>query len=93
MQKDDHRVGLVVDSVLGTHQTVIQSVGKAFRNVKVVSGATIMGDGRVALILDIAAIVRHTEQEIGKNQLEDSRVFRQPQIGVQETSRELAPAC
>jgi hypothetical protein len=43
--------------------------------------------------LDIAAIVRHTEQEIGKNQLEDSRVFRQPQIGVQETSRELAPAC
>jgi two-component system chemotaxis sensor kinase CheA len=93
VQKDDHRVGLVVDSVLGTHQTVIQSVGKAFRNVKVVSGATIMGDGRVALILDIAAIVRHTEQEIGKNQLEDSRVFRQPQIGVQETSRELAPAC
>jgi two-component system chemotaxis sensor kinase CheA len=62
-QYDDQRVGLVVDRVLGTHQTVIQSLGKFFRNINVVSGATIMGDGRVALIMDIAAVVRHADRE------------------------------
>ncbi len=55
---DGDRVGLVVDRVLGTHQTVIQSLGKFYRSIEVVSGATIMGDGRVALIMDIAAVVR-----------------------------------
>jgi len=53
----DDRVGLVVDRVLGTHQTVLQPLGKFLRKIEVVSGATIMGDGRVALILDIAAVV------------------------------------
>lgn len=58
VQCEDHRVGLVVDGVLGTHQTVIQSLGTYYRGIETVSGATIMGDGRVALILDIAATVR-----------------------------------
>jgi two-component system chemotaxis sensor kinase CheA len=57
VHQEDQRVGLVVDRVLGTHQTVIQSLGKFFRNINVVSGATIMGDGRVALIMDIASVV------------------------------------
>jgi two-component system chemotaxis sensor kinase CheA len=63
VRHEDHRVGLVVDRVLGTHQTVIQSLGKFFKNVSVVSGATIMGDGRVALIMDIAAVVRHAQAQ------------------------------
>lgn len=58
LRHGDHRVGLVVDRVLGTHQTVIQSLGRFLRDIEVVSGATIMGDGRVALILEIAAVVR-----------------------------------
>ncbi len=58
VQHEDQRVGMVVDFVLGTHQTVIQSLGGYYRDVEVVSGATIMGDGRVALILNIPAIVR-----------------------------------
>lgn len=62
VQYDADRVGLVVDRVLGTHQTVIQSLGKFFRNINVVSGATIMGDGRVALIVDIAVVVRHIDR-------------------------------
>ena len=62
-QHDGDRVGLVVDRVIGTHQTVIQSLGRFFRNIDVVSGATIMGDGRVALIMDIAAVVRHVGRE------------------------------
>ena len=55
---EGHRVGLVVDSVLGSHQTVIQSLGRFYHQIEVTSGATIMGDGRVALILDLAGIVR-----------------------------------
>ncbi|MGJ5813186.1 chemotaxis protein CheA [Paludibaculum fermentans] len=58
VQHEDQRVGLVVDFVLGTHQTVIQSLGEFYRNIEAVSGATIMGDGRVALILNIPAVVR-----------------------------------
>ena len=42
---------------------MIQSLGKFFKNINVVSGATIMGDGRVALIMDIAAVVRHADRE------------------------------
>ena len=61
---EDQRVGLVVDRVLGTHQTVIQSLGRFLRDVNVVSGATIMGDGRVALILDISAVVRFADCRI-----------------------------
>jgi two-component system chemotaxis sensor kinase CheA len=53
----DDRVGLVVDRVVGSHQTVIQPLGKFYRNIDLVSGATIMGDGRVALILDLAGLV------------------------------------
>lgn len=54
-------VGLVVDRVVGNHQTVIQSLGRFYHNITVVSGATIMGDGRVALILDVTGIVNFAE--------------------------------
>jgi two-component system chemotaxis sensor kinase CheA len=60
---EEHRIGLVVDRVLGTHQTVIQPMGRFFRKIQVVSGSTVMGDGRVALILDVAGIVRHAERQ------------------------------
>jgi two-component system, chemotaxis family, sensor kinase CheA len=58
----EDRVGMVVDRVLGTHQTVLQSLGRFFRDIDVVSGATIMGDGRVALILDSASVVRFVDR-------------------------------
>jgi len=54
----DQRVGIVVDRVLGSHQTVIQPLGRFCRDIAMLSGSTIMGDGRVALILDIAGLVR-----------------------------------
>jgi len=62
VEHEEQRVGFVVDRVLGTHQTVLQPLGRFFRNVKVVSGATIMGDGGVALILDIASIINLANQ-------------------------------
>jgi len=58
VEHEEQRVGFVVDRVLGTHQTVLQPLGRFFRNVTVASGATIMGDGGVALILDIAETIK-----------------------------------
>lgn len=46
------RFGIVVDQVIGNHHTVIKSLGKFYRQVQLTSGATILGDGTVALILD-----------------------------------------
>ena len=46
------RYGFVVDQVLGNCQTVIKNLGRFYRHVQVVSGATILGNGTVALILD-----------------------------------------
>jgi two-component system chemotaxis sensor kinase CheA len=51
------RVGLVVDQILGDHQTVIKSLSSFHADVETFSGATILGDGDVALILDIAHLV------------------------------------
>ncbi len=51
------RVGLVVDQIIGSHQTVIKSLSKLHADVPSFSGATILGDGTVALILDIPHVV------------------------------------
>ncbi|UTF51838.1 chemotaxis protein CheA [Desulfomicrobium sp. ZS1] len=51
------RVGIVVDRVIGEHQTVIKSLGKVYQDVLGISGATIKGDGSMALILDITALI------------------------------------
>jgi two-component system chemotaxis sensor kinase CheA len=60
---EGRRLGLVVDRVAGIHQTVIQALGRFFRSAALFSGTTIMGDGRVALILDLAGIVRSVSRE------------------------------
>ncbi|MBE0504725.1 MAG: chemotaxis protein CheA [Desulfuromonadales bacterium] len=50
------QLGFVVDTVIGEHQTVIKNLGSLYHDVKGISGATILGDGRVALILDPPAL-------------------------------------
>jgi len=51
------RAGLVVDALVGEFQTVIKPLGKLFRNVRCVSGSSILGNGEVALILDVPALI------------------------------------
>ncbi len=46
---DGSRIGVVVDTVIGEHQTVIKSLGRVYRDVEGISGATIKGDGTLAL--------------------------------------------
>lgn len=52
------RMGLLVDSILGQQQTVIKKVGDGIGKIKGVSGAAIMPDGRISLILDVSGIIR-----------------------------------
>uniref|UniRef100_C6E0N3 Chemotaxis protein CheA n=1 Tax=Geobacter sp. (strain M21) TaxID=443144 RepID=C6E0N3_GEOSM len=60
-QVNGTRVGFVVDQVIGEHQTVIKSLGRAYRDVAGISGATILGDGSVALILDVPQLLQAVE--------------------------------
>jgi two-component system chemotaxis sensor kinase CheA len=57
------RVGIVVDRVIGEHQTVIKSLGRIYRDVEGLSGATIKGDGTMALILDLPGILRASAEQ------------------------------
>ncbi|MBO9125592.1 MULTISPECIES: chemotaxis protein CheA [unclassified Rhizobium] len=57
------RVGLVVDQIIGDHQTVIKSMSKLHNDVSTFSGATILGDGSVALILDVGHLVAAGQQQ------------------------------
>ena len=52
VKKGDSQVGLVVDDLMGQQEIVIKSLGKYINGNKLISGATILGDGEVALILD-----------------------------------------
>ena len=57
IKKGDKQAGLVVDSLIGQMEIVIKSLGKYININKMISGATILGDGDVALIIDANAIV------------------------------------
>jgi two-component system, chemotaxis family, sensor kinase CheA len=59
---NDSRVGFVVDNVIGEHQTVIKSLGRVYQNIQGLSGATILGNGSVALILDLPQLVTAEEK-------------------------------
>ena len=55
--KGDKMAGLVVDNLIGQQEIVIKSIGKYINNNKIIGGATILGDGEVALILDVNTLV------------------------------------
>lgn len=63
LEADGKKVALFVDELVGQHQVVLKSLEANYRKVPYVSGATIMGDGRVAMILDVAALVRLNQEQ------------------------------
>ena len=58
IESDGSRVALLVDELLGQHQVVVKNLESNYRKVPNISGATILGDGTVALILDTSSLVR-----------------------------------
>ena len=53
----DRKAGIVVDNLIGQQEIVIKTLGKLLVGLKIISGATVLGDGRVALILDVGALM------------------------------------
>jgi len=53
----DRKAGIIVDNLIGQQEIVIKSLGKLLAGIKVIAGATILGNGQVALILDVGSLI------------------------------------
>jgi len=62
LEAEGKKVALFVDDLVSQHQVVIKSLETNYRKVPGVSGATIMGDGRVAMIMDVGALIKFAQQ-------------------------------
>ncbi len=68
VQYGDIKIGLAVDNIIGQYQAVLKPLGKMYKNQQSVSGATILGDGTVALVLDTNKLIADfasNEKKIG----------------------------
>ncbi|OZB46470.1 MAG: hypothetical protein B7X42_08450, partial [Thiomonas sp. 14-66-4] len=63
VQAAGQRAGLVVDALLGEYQTVIKPLGALFAHLQGISGSTILGNGDVALILDVTALLSRVTRQ------------------------------
>ena len=61
------RFGLVIDDVIGSEEIVVKPMHRAVKNLSIYAGATVLGDGEVALILDVQAIARHANVDLEDN--------------------------
>lgn len=84
VESDGEKVGLVVDELLAQQQVVIKSLEQNYRRVEGISGATILGDGTVALILDVPGIVKLAGEKFKKAQ-EFSHVAMEQQSQAQNS--------
>ena len=58
MKYEEKRVGLAVDTVIGEYQAVLKPLGRYFKAQEMISGATILGDGTVALVMDTNKMIK-----------------------------------
>mgnify|MGYP002280865229 CR=1 FL=1 len=68
VEADGQKVGLMVDDLLAQQQVVIKSLKDNYQQVDGISGATILGDGSVAMILDIASMITIALEQAQQNQ-------------------------
>ena len=66
---EEKRIGLAVDYVVGEYQAVLKPLGKHYKDQETISGATILGDGTVALVMDTNKIIKQFSTQ--KLNLED----------------------
>ena len=55
---EDHRIGIVIDTIIGEYQAVLKPLGKMYKKQDMISGASILGDGTIALVLDSNKIIK-----------------------------------
>ena len=80
LEADGRRFGLVVDAVHDTQEIVVKPIGRHVKQAHVFAGATIMGDGRVALILDVAGVAKRARMigEAGERRAVDAVAAAEP---------------
>jgi two-component system, chemotaxis family, sensor kinase CheA len=71
---DNFKIGLTVDTIIGEYQAVLKPLGKMYKDIEIVSGATILGDGTIALVLDPARIINTFDRE---NMLKREKMYRE----------------
>ena len=92
----EFKFGLVVDGVIGTEEIVVKSMHSSVKHLKIFSGATILGDGDVALIIDVEGIYKHANVHIHAGKIKnqnlkvvkkdiDGKAFLMFKYGVKET--------
>lgn len=75
LQADDRQFGLIVEGIADTEEIVVKPLGKQLRGIKAFAGATIMGDGKVALILDVLGLAQNARvvSEVRDRALTDNK--------------------
>ena len=68
VEADGQKVGLLVDELLAQQQVVIKSLEQNYRRVEGISGATILGDGSVSMILDVPGLINNLSTQSNINQ-------------------------
>ncbi len=68
VQINEFHAGIAVDELLGGMQTVVKPLGRAFRGVPGIAGSTVLGDGRVGLIVDVPSLLREVMQSASQPQ-------------------------
>jgi two-component system chemotaxis sensor kinase CheA len=76
------KAGLIVDDLLGEHQTVIKPLNGIFSHLKGLSGSTILGSGQVALILDVQALISQISLREQASLSSQGLRFNQPRRGL-----------
>lgn len=84
LQADERQFGLVVEGISDTEEIVVKPLGKQLKGISVFAGATIMGDGKVALILDVLGIAQHANVVTGTR----DRNIVDKSLSVQEVTTE-----
>ena len=59
---EDKTVGVLVDRVVGEYQTVVKPLGRYLRKIDIISGASVMGDGSISMVLDTNRMIHHNSQ-------------------------------
>lgn len=85
VKSSDHKVAVQVDNLQGSREIVVKSLGPQFKSVQGISGATIMGDGNVVVILDLNAMIRSSIARKQLHELTDSQIDQNQQPTVTAT--------
>jgi two-component system chemotaxis sensor kinase CheA len=83
LQAEGRKFGLVVDRVLNTEEVVVKALSARFKEIGMYAGATLLGDGRVALILDVPSLARRAKLNVG--------VLERAQAEIDNTNRAVRP--